>query len=90
MTYEELIKKEKELVDKLKEVRDEIALRDEKKAKELLQTAIQSLTEFQNITGTEFNCDFEIYCDECEKEFDACVPIDDVIQSLIDLKEKEF
>lgn len=90
MTYEELIKKEKELVDELKAVKDEIALRDEKRAKELLQIVIQSLVEFQNITGNEFNCEFEIYCDECDKEFDFCVSIDDVVQSLIDLKEKEF
>lgn len=90
MNYEELREKERELAKALIEVREQLAKMDEEKAIELLQTAINSLKEFEEITGNEFNCELEIYCEECEKEFDACVPIDYIIQSLKDLKEKEF
>lgn len=82
MNREELRKKEMKLAEELKKVREQLEKLDEEKALELLQTAINSLKEFEEITGTEFNCELEIYCDECEKEFDTCIPIGDIIQSL--------
>ena len=90
MNYEELREKERKLAKELIEVREQLEKLDDEKAFELLQTAINSLKEFQEITGSEFNCELEIYCDECDKSFDAYVPTDDIIQSLIDLKEREF
>jgi hypothetical protein len=90
MNYEELREKERELAKALIEVREQLEKMDEEKALELLQTAINSLKEFEEITGNEFNCELEIYCDECDKNFDAYVPMGDIIQSLRDLKEREF
>ena len=90
MNYEELKVKEMKLAEELKAVREELEKMDEEKALELLQTAINSLKEFEEITGNEFNCELEIYCDECDKSFDDYVPMGDIIQSLRDLKEKEF
>ena len=90
MNYEELRERERELVKALVEVRDQLAKMDEEKALELLQIAINSLKKFEEITGSEFNCELEIYCDECEKEFDAYVSMGDIIQSLRDLKERGF
>ena len=90
MNYEELREKERELAKALIEVRDQLAKMDEEKALELLQIAINSLKNFEEITGSEFNCELEIYCDECDKSFDAYVPMGDIIQSLRDLKEREF
>ena len=90
MTYEELREKERELAKELIEVRDKLAEMDEARAKELLQIAISSLKEFEEITGNEFNCELEIYCDECDKNFDAYIPMEDIIQSLKDLREREF
>lgn len=90
MTYEELREKEMKLAEELIKVREQLAKMDEEKALELLQIAINSLKELEEITGSEFNCELEIYCDECEKEFDACVSITDIIQSLKDLEEREF
>lgn len=90
MGYEELRERERELAKALIEVREQLAKMDEEKALELLQTAINSLKEFEEITGNEFNCELEIYCDECDKNFDAYVPMEDIIQSLKDLKERGF
>ena len=90
MTYEELREKERKLATELIEVRDKLAEMDEAKAKELLQIAISSLKEFEEITGNEFNCELEIYCEECDKSFDAYVPMEEIVQSLRDLKEREF
>ena len=90
MNYEELREKERELTEALIEVRKQIEKMDEEKALELLQIAINSLKKFEKITGNEFNCELEIYCDECDKNFDAYVPMGDMIQSLKDLKEREF
>ena len=90
MTYEELKRKEEELCSRLLAVREELAKLEEQKAIELLQTAINSLKEFEEIINNEFNCELEVYCDECDTEIDVCVPIEDIIQSLKDLKEQEF
>ena len=90
MNYEELREKERELAKALIEVREQLAKMDEEKALELLQIAINSLKKFEEITGSEFNCELEVYCDECEESFDTNIPIDDIIQSLKDLKEREF
>ena len=90
MNYEELKERERELTKALVEVRKQIEKMDEEKALELLQIAINSLKKFEEITGNEFNCELEIYCDECNTSFDAYVLIEDVIQSLRDLKEREF
>jgi hypothetical protein len=90
MNYEELREKERELAKALIEVREQLEKMDEEKALELLQTAINSLKEFEELTDNGFNCELEIYCEECEKEFDAYTSIGDIIQSLRDLKEREF
>ena len=90
MNYEELRERERKLAKELIEVREQLEKLDDEKALELLQTAINSLKEFKEITGSEFNCELEIYCDDCDKSFDAYVPMEDIIQSLKDLKEREF
>ena len=90
MTYEELRARERELTETLIKVREQLEKMDEEKALELLQIAINSLKKFEEITGNEFNCELEIYCDECNTSFDAYVLIEDVIQSLRDLKERAF
>lgn len=87
MTYEELRAKEMKLDDELQAVRREIAKAEELKAINLLGIAIKSLEDVEDIL-TNPECDFEVYCEECNENFDTYVSLADVVQSLRDLREK--
>lgn len=85
MNYEELREKEMKLAEELKAVREELAKAERTKAINLLKIAIKSLEDVDSILlGTE--CYFEVWCDECEQEFDTHISLADVIQSLRDLE----
>lgn len=86
MTYEELKAEELRLAEKLSQVRKEIAQAEEVKAINLLGIAIKSLEEAEDILANP-DCYFEVYCEECETEFDTQVSLADIIQSLRDLRE---
>jgi hypothetical protein len=86
MNYEELRVKEMKLAEELKAVREELAKAEQTKAVNLLGVAIKSLEDVDSILLSP-DCDFEVYCEECEAEFDTRVSLADVIQSLKDLRE---
>jgi len=87
MTYEELKAKEVKLADELQAVRREIAKAEEVKAINLLGIAIKSLEDVEDIL-INAECDFEVYCEECNENFDTYISLADVIQSLRVLREK--
>lgn len=86
MNYEELKAREIKLADELQAVRKEIAKAEEVKAINLLGIAIKSLEDVENIL-TNSECDFEVYCEECQESFDTYISLADIIQSLRDLRE---
>ena len=73
--------------EELQAVRREIAKAEEVKAINLLGIAIKSLEDVEDIF-TNLECDFEVYCEECNENFDTYISLADVIQSLRDLREK--
>lgn len=87
MNYEELRVKEMKLAEELKAVREELAKAEQTKAVNLLGVAIKSLEDVDSIL-LSLDCNFEVYCEECETEFDILVSLADVIQSLRDLREE--
>ena len=86
MTYEELRAREMKLADELQAIRKEIAKAEEVKAINLLGIAIKSLEDVEDILSNP-DCDFEVYCEECNENFDTYISLADVIQSLRDLRE---
>ena len=81
MNYEELKEKEMKLAEEIKAVREELAKAEQTKAINLLYIAIKSLEEAMTLLLNP-ECYFEVYCEECEAEFDAQISLSDVIQSL--------
>ena len=86
MTYEELRARETKLADELQAIRREIAKAEEVKAINLLGIAIKSLEDVEDILMNP-ECAFEVYCEECNENFDTYISLADVIQSLKDLRE---
>lgn len=86
MTYEELRARETKLADELQAIRREIAKAEEVKAINLLGIAIKSLEDVEDILMNP-ECDFEVYCEECNENFDTYISLADVIQALKDLRE---
>ena len=85
MTYEELREKEMKLAEELKAVREELAKAERTKAINLLKIAIKSLEDVDSILLSP-DCYFEVYCNECDMEFDTHLSLAEVIQSLRDLE----
>ena len=85
MNYEELREKEMKLAEELKKVREELAKAERTKAINLLGVAIKSLEDADSILLNP-DCSFEVYCNECDIEFDTQISLADVIQSLRDLR----
>lgn len=85
MNYEELREKEMKLAEELKKVREELAKAERTKAINLLGVAIKSLEDADSILLNP-DCYFEVYCNECDMEFDTQISLADVIQSLRDLR----
>ena len=85
MTYKELKEKEAKLAKELLEVREELAIKSREEVTALISTAIDSLKKANELCATNLSGYIDVYCEDCEAEFDYSVNLEDIINCLKDL-----
>ena len=85
-TYESLKRKEEELLAQLKEVREEITVAENRIVEEKLNSAIQSLIDVNEMTGSYYRCTIKAYCEDCEETVEFDVDLEEIICSLQQLR----
>ena len=85
-TYESLKSKEEKLLAELKELREEITVAENRIVEEKLNSAIQSLVDVNEMTGSYYRCTVEAYCEGCEENIEIDVDLTEIICSLQQLR----
>lgn len=81
-TYASLKSKEEELLAQLEELREEIANAEKDIIPEKLNTALQYLTDVDEMTHGHYRCTIEVYCESCEENIEIDIDLADIISAL--------
>lgn len=81
-TYESLKAKENELLAQLSELREEIKNAENDIITDKLNTALKCLIDVDEMTSGYYRCSIEVYCEECEENFEVDVDLSEIIESI--------